>query len=149
MTYSPTTVSARHRRVGDRFETRSAHVLSDELALAGPSVQVPKVLPSRNWISLRALVVARKLDVTPRQAQFVAVPRCEETLRWLHQCDLDQQKRRNAQLAPIHKGCGRNVIAGLRPELLSTAGPLMRSSHSGATGETAAVELIRRSAEGF
>ena len=98
-------------------------VFATKLALAGPWGHVPEVLARRNWKHERLSIVARKLDVPSWQAHFANALQCREMLRWLDQCDLDEQQRRRAWLAVARMYMRRQriVVARRSRKLLSIA----------------------------
>lgn len=74
-------------------------VFAARLALVGPWAHVPGVITQREWKPESLSSLARKLDVPLWQAHFANTLQCREMLRWLNDCDLDQQQRRTARRA--------------------------------------------------
>ena len=79
------------------------------------------------------------------QAHFATMLQCREMLRWLDQCDLDEQQRRRARIAVARMYVRRQQItmthrgrklAGIARELALAA--LTRSPQSGSADQTAA-----------
>lgn len=87
------------KRIERRNMIREDQVFAAKLALAGPHTHVPEVLGSRHWKHERLSAQARKLDVPRWQAHFATLLQCREMLRWLDQCDLDEQQRSRARIA--------------------------------------------------
>jgi glycosyltransferase involved in cell wall biosynthesis len=86
-------------RIARRNMLREDQVFATKLALAGPWGHVSEVLGGRNWSLERHRAVARKLGVPTWHIHFATVLQCTEMLRWLGECDLDEQQRRRARSA--------------------------------------------------
>jgi glycosyltransferase involved in cell wall biosynthesis len=88
-------------RIARRNMLREDQVFATKLALAGPWGHVSEVLGSRNWSLERPSAVARKLGVPTWHTHFATLLQCREMLRWLGECNLDEQQRRRARSAVV------------------------------------------------
>ena len=78
---------------------REDQVFATKLALAGPWGHISEVLGGRNWSLERHSAVARKLGVPAWHRHFATALQCREMLRWLGECNLDEQQRSRARSA--------------------------------------------------
>jgi GT2 family glycosyltransferase len=127
-------------RIERRNMRHEDEVFATKLALAGPWGHVPEVLAFRNWKDGPPSAQALTLDVPSWQAHFRNALLCREVLRWLDQCDLDQQQRRKARSAVARMFMRRQqlVVARRSRKLLGIARdfpslPLTRSPQYDAT----------------
>jgi hypothetical protein len=115
------------REIAVRIERRNMlgedQVFAAKLALAGPWGHAPEVLTHRNRRIERPSIVARNLDVPSWHAHFATVLQCNELLRWLDKCDLDEQRRRRTRsaVARMYMRRQRIVVARRSRKLLSIA----------------------------
>ena len=75
---------------------------------------VREVLARRNRKCEPLSIVARQLDVPLWQAHFANTLQCREMLRWLDECNLDQQQRGRARLAVARMYMRRQQIVVVR-----------------------------------
>jgi glycosyltransferase involved in cell wall biosynthesis len=101
-------------RIERRNMLNEDQVFATRLALAGPWGHVPEVLARRNWKCEPLSILARQLDVPLWQAHFANTLQCREMLRWLDECDLDQQQRGRARLAVARMYTRRQQIVVVR-----------------------------------
>ncbi|MFD4181141.1 hypothetical protein, partial [Rhodococcus sp. NPDC058514] len=101
-------------RIARRNMLREDEVFASKLALAGPWGHVPELLARREWKPDRLSTLARKLDVPSWQVHFATTLQCREMLRWLAECDLDEQQRRRARLAVARMYARRQQIVVAR-----------------------------------
>jgi glycosyltransferase involved in cell wall biosynthesis len=108
---------------------REDEVFATKLALAGPWGHVPTILAGRNIRGFdRMTKVAKRLGVPRWQGHVATTLECREILRWINQCSLTNDQKRQAQAAVgqmylrrqaktfVHRSrkLGRMAIAGFR-----------------------------------